>query len=343
MVGVFGLVVELGSFPVSEEEAAIEQSWVLEFVCEAFSVFLESCRFLTSFLYSKRRHHNLGERMKGKRVFQLCVTIFLMASIVVTAFSGVAYAITGNYEKDNGRHPYVCLVVFDDAPGHPAWRTTGELISRTVVLTAGHGTNGAVAARIWVDENVQGNPDYPKGGPSSYEGLPYTMPGFGYYVNNKGLVGFVNNDVGIVVLSKPVPSSVVSVYGLLPTLRTVDSLPVGTDVTFVGYGVQYQVTPKNNGGPYNAWTGVKERFDASAELLSTDFAINSDFIKCSANAAQGKGGTAFGDSGGPVLLGGTNTILALTSFGANSNCAGVGYYYRIDQADVLSFIHGFVP
>ncbi len=59
----------------------------------------------------------------------------------------------------------------------------------------------------------------------------------------------------------------------------------------------------------------------------------------SANQGQGKGGTAFGDSGGPVLLGGTNTVLAVTSFGTNNNCAGNGYYYRINRTEILNRIN----
>jgi hypothetical protein len=65
-------------------------------------------------------------------------------------------------------------------------------------------------------------------------------------------------------------------------------------------------------------------------------------MKCSENAAQGKGGTAFGDSGGPTLLGDSDTILAVTSFGPNSNCAGVGYYFRVDTTNVLEWINGFL-
>jgi RecJ-like exonuclease len=37
-----------------------------------------------------------------------------------------------------------------------------------------------------------------------------------------------------------------------------------------------------------------------------------------------------------VLLGASDTILAVTSFGPNSNCAGVGYYFRIDKTNVDS-------
>lgn len=283
-----------------------------------------------------------------KKIFQISTVAALIVSFIVSSLSGTAIAITGNYLPDNGKHPYVCLVIFEDTPGHPAWRTTGELLSPTVVLTAGHGTDGAVAARVWVDEgpirSINDNPSgqYPYSGSESYEGTPYTMPGFGYYIDKNGLVGFINNDVGIVVLSEPVPVSLVSTYADLPAPGAVAALPAGTDVTFVGYGVQYQVTPKNNGGPYEAWTGLRERFYASANLLSKNFAINSDFIKCSANAAQGKGGTAFGDSGGPVLCRDTDTVLAVTSFGPNSNCAGAGYYFRIDQTDVLWWIDAFL-
>jgi V8-like Glu-specific endopeptidase len=283
-----------------------------------------------------------------RTMLRVSIVAALILAFSVASLTGTASAITGNYYEDGVKHPYVCLVIFEDVLGHPAWRTTGILLSPTVVLTAGHGTDGAVAARIWIEEgpiaSIYDDPpgQYPYFGTESYEGKPYTMPGFGYYLTKNGLVGFITNDVGIVVLSEPVPTNVVSVYGDLPNEGAVNSLAVGAEVTFVGYGVQYQVTPKNNGGPYGAWTGLRERFCATARVLSKNFAINNDFLKCSSNAAQGKGGTAFGDSGGPVLNGDTDTVLALTSFGANSNCAGASYYFRVDQPDVLEWINSFL-
>src|ERR1043165_3994826 len=76
----------------------------------------------------------------------------------------VASAIT-NGQPDGQRHPYVGLVVFDDASG-PAWRCTASLLSPTVLLTAGHCTSGAVKARVWFapDLNAAGITDYPAGG-----------------------------------------------------------------------------------------------------------------------------------------------------------------------------------
>jgi hypothetical protein len=61
------------------------------------------------------------------------------------------------------------------------------------------------------------------------------------------------------------------------------------------------------------------------------------------NASGGSGGTCFGDSGGPDLLGGTNTVLAVNSYVTNVNCSGVGYSARVDVPEVLEWIEGFLP
>jgi hypothetical protein len=283
--------------------------------------------------------------LKVNQTLATCIATILTVTILVSLLSGPAYAITGNYKEDSGRHPYVCLVGVYDENHEWLWRGSGSLISPTIVLTAGHVTEAPAAyATIWLDEQIAYDPDnpnpdgYPNYDKGTASGVPHTHPGFGYYVDNNGLVGFITNDVGVIVLSEPV---VLDDYGELAEVGTVDSLKVGTDVTFVGYGVQYMVTPKI-GGPYYAWTGLRQRFYSTANLLSNKHAISSTFMKCSANAAQGKGGTAFGDSGGPVLLGDTDTILAVTSFGPDANCAAVGYYCRVDNPVVWEWVNGYL-
>lgn len=272
--------------------------------------------------------------MKNKIKHITTLTI-LTVSIALASLAIPVQAIT-NGEPDADRHPYVVLIVADDANG-PLWRGTGILLSPTIVLTAGHVTDGAVATRIWTAEIIQGNPEYPFSGTTSYDGTPYTHPDFAIG-NFPGLPGWITHDIGIIVLSEP---AVVSRYGQLPSEGLTETLPILTPIDFVGYGVQYQV---RGGGvsPYDAWKGPKNRFYSWGQLLSTKSVISDNFITCSANPAQGKGGTAFGDSGGPALLGGTDKVLAVTSFGTNNNCAGPGYYARVDTQDVLNWINSFL-
>jgi hypothetical protein len=260
--------------------------------------------------------------------------ILLLVAFVFSMFTGNAQAIVyGTPDGDN--HPYVVLVVVD-IEGEPMWRGTGILLSPTVVLTAGHLTDGANGARIWVDEVVEGNPEYPYPGSTSYEGTPYTNQDFSVGEIPQ-LKNWITYDVGIVVLSEPVPEDVVDEYGALPDVGLVDTLRVGTWVDLVGYGVQEMV--RGGGPPF--WVGLHNRFYAPAQVLSTKSAMADEFLVCSGNPGRGKGGSTFGDSGGPVLLADTNIVLALSSFGTNYPCAGVGFNYRVDQTDVLEWINSF--
>ena len=100
--------------------------------------------------------------------------IALVGTALAVMLASPAKAIT-NGEPDRGRHPYVGLAVFD-GPNGPTHRCSASLLSPTVVLTAGHCTDGAVAARVWFAEDVQNNNEYPFGGATSHEGVPYTYP-----------------------------------------------------------------------------------------------------------------------------------------------------------------------
>jgi hypothetical protein len=264
------------------------------------------------------------------------VTLALVLALaMVFGVMGSASAIT-NGVPDNGRHPYVGLAVFD-VDGAPSHRCSASLLSPTVVLTAGHCTDGTSAARVWFDEDVQSNTEYPFSGDTSYDGVAYTYPTFCTGCG-KGLPGFAIGDVGIIVLSEPVPTSAVSEYAQLPDEGLVDTLKNKTPVDFVGYGVQEQL---RGGGP-PSWTGLRLRLYAPSELVSGNFVHSDEFLKLALNPGGGSGGTCFGDSGGPDLLGGTNTVLGVNSYVTNSNCAGVGYSARVDTPDVLEWINSFL-
>lgn len=279
----------------------------------------------------------------------LAVTLGLLLALAVVG--GVSAVTNGQPDEDN--HPYVGLLVFDAAPGQPAWRCSGTLIASNVVLTAGHCTDGAVAARVWFDEDVTYDavpyPLYPYGGPGSgaVEGTPYTNPDYrssdNPYGGGNGLPAFSYRDVGVVVLSEPV---YMNEYGALPEPGVVDTLANKTPIDFVGYGVQYQVQIPGNQlpqpPPYYRWTGPRVRLFAPSELVSGKFVHSPEYMRLALNPGGGSGGTCFGDSGGPDLLGGTSTVLAVNSYVTNVNCSGVGYSARVDIPEVLEWIESFL-
>jgi hypothetical protein len=262
-----------------------------------------------------------------------CVLSLLVALWLAAA--GTAVAIT-NGQPDDGRHPYVGLIVFD-VGGTPSHRCSGALLSPILVLTAGHCTDGTTAAREWFDEVVEGNPEYPFSGATSYDGTPYTHPDFCMECES-GLPGFAYRDVGVVVLSEPVPLSVINESAELPTQGQVDALRNKTAIDVVGYGVQEQL---HGGGP-PVWAGLRVRLYAPTELVSGRFAHSYEFMRLALNPGGGSGGVCFGDSGGPDLLGDTDVVLAVNSYVTNANCSGVGYSSRVDIPEVLSWIHSFL-
>jgi hypothetical protein len=238
---------------------------------------------------------------------------------------------------DNGNHPYVVMCVFD-VDGTPMWRTTGFLISPTVVITAGHGTYGTSGGRVTNSASIPtwGVDGYPYPGAWAVEAAAiYTHPDYRAYPS-PGLPGFDAYDVGIVILSKPI---VLDEYATLPDPHLVDTLGCMAGVDLVGYGVNYQ---QRGGGqdPYAAWRWYRERYYAPANIVPSQDCISDMFVKVTANPGRGKGGTTFGDSGGPILLAGTNIAIANNSFVTDNNCDGVTYAQRIDIPEVLDWING---
>jgi hypothetical protein len=288
-----------------------------------------------------------GTPMKSRKKFLLVLAVVLGLAL---GSVGIAYAIT-NGQLDDGRHPYVGLLVFDDEDG-PAWRCSGSLISPYVVLTAGHCTDGAVAARVWFAEDVTYDavpfPLYPYGGPGSgaIEGTPYTNPKYNSdenpYGGGNGLPAFSYRDTGVVILDEPV---YMDEYAALPTAGLVDTLKNKTGIDFVGYGVQDQAQIPGNElpqpPPYYRWVGPRVRMYAPSQLVSGKFVHSAEYMRLSLNPGGGTGGTCFGDSGGPDLLRGTNIVLAVNSYVTNVNCSGVGYSARVDIQEVLDWINGF--
>lgn len=261
-----------------------------------------------------------------------------LAALIVLAVLAVTPAVAIKYgEPDDGRHPFVGLMVAQLADGTPLWRCSGTLLSPTLFLTAGHCTEAPAAhVEIWFDEDVEsGIPanGYPFTGEVS--GTPYTHPDY-------NPSAFYLRDLGMVVLHDAFPSPS-GVYGTLPNLDQLDSLANRRgkqDVTFtaVGYGLQMSFPSAA------AWKENNERVRMVAYPKLNQINVpgfTGDFSLLLSNN-RSTGGTCFGDSGGPNFIGRSTVIGGVTSFGINGNCAGTGGVFRVDRSWSLDWINDFL-
>lgn len=154
-----------------------------------------------------------------------------------------------------------------------------------------------------------------------------------------GLPGFDSKDVAVIKLDTPVP---LGEYITLADEGFSETLSNKTSIMQVGYGVNDFIP---GGGPLadNAVFDGLRRF-APAELIASNHKHADEYLKLSSNPSQGKGGTCFGDSGGPIMYddNGTWVLLANNSYGTNGVCAGTGYANRMDTSDALSFVDSVV-
>ncbi len=261
--------------------------------------------------------------------------VFSVLVILAVAVSPVG-AVTDGQPDGNG-HPFVGLMVAQDADGNPLWRCSGTLRSDTLFLTAGHCTEAPAAhVEIWFDADVEsGIPanGYPFNG--DVGGTPHTHPD--YNPN-----AFFVRDVGVVVLDTPFASPN-GEYGELPSLNQLDSLKTKRGkqnqmFTAVGYGLQESFPDAA------AWqeNNVRVRMVAHPHLIQINVpGFTGDFSILLSNNAN-TGGTCFGDSGGPNFIGNSNVVGGVTSFGINGNCAGTGGVFRMDRSWSLDWVGSFL-
>jgi hypothetical protein len=248
----------------------------------------------------------------------------ILALLAAAVFAGSASAIT-NGVPDGDAHPYVGTASSGD------WFCSGTLLSPTVFLTAGHCTDAFAstgeATYVTFDPNA---------GPSSVyvTGTPHTEPGFfNIPPQGVGVPASVGNDLGVIVLDRPVS---LSSYGRLPALGTVHG--AGLALTEVGYGAQDWATAPH--GRFPLFTFVRTRADVV--LITDTNAVGGEFALLSTNPGGDKGGIGPGDSGAPAFFAGTSTIAAIGSHGPSPTASGTAYSSRLDTAAAQAFITPFL-
>jgi len=297
-------------------------------------------------------------------------SVVVAALMTVFATGGSAGAITYG-DADAGEHPYVGFMIFFD-PTEPGWFScTGTVLDADTFLTAGHctygiGTDGeevvdadgeivtSDGTDVWVtfeDADVlAGWPDradYPTeealydarsawldANPDYIAGTAHPHPD---YDNFSGFP--VTYDVGIVELDEAAP---VTSYAVLAPLGTAEELlsdadtPNGALVENVGFGVQaIQPHPMDEASLYKSTSRIVE-VNGSASRGGNLHTLNNP------SRVGGRGGTCFGDSGGPVLVNNTNEIVAVVSYGNSGTCHGADYSWRVDTQDSYAFILPFL-
>jgi V8-like Glu-specific endopeptidase len=270
------------------------------------------------------------------------IVLLVVLGAWLLSFAGSAGAITGNWSKDFV-HDNVGLIVFY-TPNTPAGedpfshRCSGTLISSTLMVTAGHCTQGVDSGRVYFQQAAAPNYDptaFGGWGGDPTTGYPYQNGVTFKRADNFGfLLGFPETgDLGVVVLDSPVTP--VNGFATLPGVGAVDTYVNAAAkkqqarFTVSGYGLSDQDPVP---------VSFRERLMATSYAVNNEAPITEFNLKTTANASQGKGGTCNGDSGGPVFFYGTNVIAAVTSFGMNGQCKGLDFSYRLDRTHLLAWI-----
>jgi hypothetical protein len=256
-----------------------------------------------------------------------------VAAVGVLVTAAPAMAITDG-TRDTV-HTNVGLVRFTLPEGR--FRCSGTLIAPTVVLTAGHCTEGP-ATNVYVsfDTDLALDPLAPNISPAEkaareahyIKGTAHPDPNW-----NGKLSISKQHDQGVVVLDRPASTKWNITPAPLPPVGFLDQNQgqlKNETFTLVGYGVDI--------GAKKAQIVVTERRSTTSFLKN----VQSEVVVFQINDQDSKagGGSCFGDSGGsafwgPYVLGDASYVNSLT-------CNATGSYQRVDTTYSRNFLNQFI-
>ena len=262
----------------------------------------------------------------------------ILAAAALLLFAAPAAAIT-NGDLDGAGHPHVGMTGFQVAGLDILFPLcTGTLIAPDLYLTAAHCSDflqfglqqGFITA-----VRVTFHPSFFAAGPGDFVDVASIHINPDWFSGSAGgLTVTDNGDIAVYRLAAPVPGvtpAALPPAGLLDDLRVKNGLH-GQPFKNVGFGNQV----------FFDHSRPSFGFDGRRRVSYSDYrAVAPGYLILSQNDNTGDGGTCFGDSGGPIFLGDSDLVVALSIQG-DAMCRATNVVYRLDTPGARAFLGGLL-